>query len=334
MTTPRDTGAGPLFRVLPDDPAYLKCAEDEAAFWGRSSAVGFEAREDETAASPLTRYSNRRLTGDPNVPWQDTIRSFGPFERGLFLGTSVLSIEARILETNPRLHATFLDLSEGALKRRLDALGPRFAGRIDTRVADLNFVDLPESAYDVIVSAGTLHHITNLEHLAAQANRALTDGGYLFFQDYAGETRFKFTDEKRRLFETIYNSHILKQSWRKPGVVWLDESDLSPFCGIRSADILPVFREHLDEQRVHTVGALTTLMLRSRPVDWLAVRPPLPQRLRAQARRRIRALLGRPAPPITIDSDLVHDLALVGDIASDAGVIAPGNAFGIYRKRI
>lgn len=322
-----------LLRVRRDDPDYQRLAAAESAFWGASQPLAFEASDVGLGDGPIQRYRNRRLTGDPGIPWQDTIAPYGPFRRGLFLGTSVLSIEARVLETNPALHGTFLDISEGALARRLESLAPRFPGRIDTVSVDLNFAELGVAEYDLIVSSSTLHHITNLEHVAHQANRALTADGYAFIHDFVGESRYRFSDQKKRMYETLYNRHIAKRSWRRPGVVWLDESDLSPFCGVRSADILPVLGAHLREEQVCTAGALTALMLRSRPVDWPGARPPRLLRLLARARRRIRQLRGLLPLPMSIDADLLHNLAFIGDLASDAGVITPGNAFGVYRKR-
>mgnify|MGYP001416484494 CR=1 FL=1 len=34
---------------------------------------------------------------------------------------------------------------------------------------------------------------------------------------------------------------------RPPGVLWRDASDLSPFCGVRSDEVLPVLASHLVE---------------------------------------------------------------------------------------
>ena len=114
-------------------------------------------------------------------------------------------LESRILEDNPALHVTFFDISEGALERRRELLGRRYPGRVETRVADLNFVELPSAAYDMIASSSTIHHVTNLEHLAAQVNGALVDGGYFFLEDYVGEPRFQFTAEKKRVYRQIFN---------------------------------------------------------------------------------------------------------------------------------
>ena len=184
------------------------------------------------------------------------------------------------------------------------------------------------------MSSSTIHHVTNLEYLAFQINRALAPGGHFFLEDYVGEPRFDFSPEKRRLFEMLYNRDIARQRNRKPGVVWRDASDLSPFCGIRSDEILDVFRRHLDEVQLRTAATLTAPMSRSLPADWddiWANVPPwrfklalLVQRLEQFGIRR------RPMP---LDQRFLDELYLVGDTAADAGLLKPGIAFAVYRKR-
>src|SRR5262249_56576432 len=57
---------------------------------------------------------------------------------------------------------------------------------------DLNFVQLPRERYDVVWSSGTLHHLTNLEHLLDQVAVTLRPGGLFALHDYVGETRFAY----------------------------------------------------------------------------------------------------------------------------------------------
>ena len=187
---------------------------------------------------PIDLYINERFTGDRRVRWHDTIARRKTFRRGLMLGTTALKLEADILKTNPSLHLTFVDLSDGPLRRRVEVLGQRFPGRVATSVADLNFIELPADAYDLVVSASTLHHVTNLEYLGYQINRTLTADGWFFLHDYVGEPRCTPSPAKKQVFEVIYTRDILRQPGRQPGLLWSDESDLSPFCGVRSHDIL------------------------------------------------------------------------------------------------
>src|SRR5262245_53906862 len=195
---------GALLRVSPDDEGYRRLAEAEARYWDSPHPLGIESLWERTPEKASDRYVNQRFTDSPDVRWEETLHRHGTFRRGLALGTSGLEQEARLLASNPTLHLTFVDLSAGAVARRRERLGARFPGRIDTMVADLNFLTLAEESYDLIVSASTVHHVTNLEHLAFQINRGLTRDGVFFLQDYVGERRFQFAPEKKRLFEVLW----------------------------------------------------------------------------------------------------------------------------------
>ncbi|MFN8545168.1 MAG: class I SAM-dependent methyltransferase [Candidatus Binatia bacterium] len=323
-----------LFRVMPDDPGYLRAADAEAQYWNQPQPFGLESLEAVWGPSPVDRYQNARFTGDPEVPWYETIPRHGVFRRGLVLGTSAMRPEARILEVNPTLHATFVDISAGAVGRRGEVLGRRFPGRVDTRVADLNFVAFEPGAYDLVVSSASLHHVTNLEHLAFQINAALAPDGYFFLQDYVGEPRFQFAEAKKRVFTCVHDRAMVPRG-RPPGVLWRDASDLSPFCGVRSDELLAVFRTHLAEVAVKTAETLTVALMRSLPPDGAVPAPPgVAQRARDVAQRwmcRLRGML--PPGKVPIPPELLRDLMVVGDVATDAAILLPGTAFAVYRKR-
>jgi SAM-dependent methyltransferase len=312
--------------VRPDDPEYLHTAAAEAAYWQNAHPLGLEEVQKQYRDGPHERYVNERFTGDARTHWSETIVRWGTFRRGLVLGTSSLRWESRILETNPGLALLFLDVSQGAVERRLTTLGRRFPGRVAIATADLNFAELPAQTYDLVVSSSTIHHVTNLEHLAFQVNRTLTPGGYFFLEDYVGEARFHHSEAKKRLCEVIYHRDLATQSGRTPGLRWLEDEGLSPFCGVRSDEILEVLRLHLDEVQVRTAGTLTGLLVRSRPMDAPPIPPAWKIRL-ARWRKRFGLCTN------VLSQRLLHELFVVGDVASEAGLVRPGLAFAVYRKR-
>jgi SAM-dependent methyltransferase len=330
-------------RVRPDDLDYARQAAAEAAFWHEVHPCGLEATEDVHAAGPVDRYLNGRFTGDVEVHWYETIARRGAFRRAAVLGTGSLAIEERILAANPAAHVTFFDLSGGALKRR-QRLAEGHPGRVETRAADLNFVELAPESYDLIVSSSTIHHVTNLEHLAAQINRALTPEGFFFLDDYVGEPRFQFDPTKKKIYEEIFNRDRVRQGANPTGVVWLDTSDLSPMCGVRSDEILAVFRAYLEEVELRTAGALLTPLRRSRPAEhspdapWVsdawALNVPRWRFYLYDLRHRWPGIFGRPpSMQSLVDPRLLEELALVGDVLADVGVLLPCQAFAVYRKR-
>src|SRR4029078_11301476 len=113
--------------------------------------------------------------------------------------------------------------------------------------------------------SSVMHHVINLEHVAAQVQRALTAGGYVFLEDYVGESKRSFSPEKKLAYELVYNREMTRQGRRPAQLTWTNEAaDASPFCGTPSGDILRAFGQHLAEQEVHTTGALWLALLYGR----------------------------------------------------------------------
>jgi SAM-dependent methyltransferase len=320
-------------RVRADDPGYVAQAREEADFWSRTT-TGLTEGEFE-ARGPIARYCNERFTGDPGLPWYEAIGRFGDFHTGAILGAGGVQQEGRILATNPSLHLTIVDISPGQLARRQQELGQQFPGRVAVRVDDLNFIELPECAYDVIISSSAVHHVTNLEHLAFQIQRALKPDGYFFLRDYVGESRRQFTPARKLAFELLYNRDLMRQGRVPTTLDWTSTTaGASPFCGVRSAEILGVLRTFLREEDARVSAALWFPMLFvrdphapvARSLRWrLSARPGL--------RKIMRFINSRiSSPGLVLSDEFIRDLAVAGDRLMKAGELLPGSAFGVYRK--
>lgn len=308
------------------DDAYLAMLREEEEFW------------DTHVDTPLTRsplpvvqaYMNERMTGDPNKRWFEAISDYGDFRRGCILGAGPGHVEEHLLSRHPALRLTIMDISRGALERLQARLDKTYPGRAETCQADLNFVELPGSAYDLVVANSSLHHIVNLEHLAFQVNHALSPEGFFFMMDTVSESYFQFSEEKKHLFQVMMDA-TQEGFGQRTNVVWPDRDNwtFSPFESVRSGEILEVLGRYLREERVRGAGALMSLTI--------FVRQPAPQtgpvaRLRRAAKR---ALAGQLRPKL----DLVRGnakgelLFAIDSIICDSGALQPGQAFGIYRKR-
>lgn len=326
----------PLMRVTRGDPEYQRLAAREAAFWEHPPPYSLEQIERLFADGPFERYLNTRYTGDPERPWWNTVADAGPFRRGIVLGTSAITLESEILASNPGLHLTFVDISPGAVARREAELGARYPGRVATLVADLNFLELPAREYDLVVSAASFHHVTNLEYLAEQISRTLRPGGRFFLQDYVGERRFQFSPAKQRAFAALHDDYLRRVTpTRTPGVTWQDASDLSPFCGVRSDDVLRVLGARLETIVLRTAGALTIPLGRAVPVDTTRPSPtPLWRRIGTwldDSQRKLRGLRLRPRRGLP--EDFLAALFAADAMLCDSGLIQPGTAFAVYTSR-
>lgn len=318
------------------DPQYQAAVDGEIKFWSREHIFGadIEGARD----SSFNRYTNARFTGDASRFWYETISAFGPFRKGLVLGAGGVSQEADILQSNPDVHLTFYDLTPEQTTARQEHLSPRFANRFVAESVDLNFVEIPSNTYDLIVSSGTLHHIINLDRLALQINNALTRDGYFFLQDYVGESRFEFSDEKKRVFEGLW-TRAESQAGREPprSLRWAkfdaEGGVHSPFEAIRSGETLEILRNRLVQSQLRTMGAVVGVMLFARPESQDAAAPEQPKRnLIEKLRSRVEGRR-RGVPAHEAELAAFREFFLFDEVLSDAGVLTPTNAFGIYRKK-
>jgi SAM-dependent methyltransferase len=113
----------------------------------------------------------------------------------LSLGCGYGGVELEIAKAlKPRYQMTAVDLNPGILaKGRVEAQ----ANGLNIRFLplDLNFVEIREKSFDLIIAHASLHHLLNLEHLFSQIHRGLKDRGRLIVQDIIGKTQVLFWKE-------------------------------------------------------------------------------------------------------------------------------------------
>lgn len=320
-----------------DDPAYQSAVLAEAAFWSSPTTL---AIADVCAAAPLGPFKchhNKRLAGSEERYWYERIAEHGPYHRGLVLGSGSTIEEAAILDQNPSVHLTFCDIDEHGLAKRQAMFDERFPGRVTVQPMDLNFVEFDTDAYDLIISADTLHHVVNLEHIATQINRALTRDGWFFLHDFTGASGFRFPIEQKRIFESVYaRERARRPDAGLPEPDWkdVDNYDTSPFEAVRSAEIVQILAGHLREVfRRHGGTILAMPMFCDILRDFT---PPTVQR----PRRRFGRLRKKPPPtgpaPIAwellLSEECFRELGLIDDLVTDAGMFSPMSTVAIYRK--
>lgn len=321
-----------VFHVQRDE-AYLKLLQQEAEFWDNRTEMlagaGFPAAQ---------RYLNERMTGDPDREWFQTISDHGPFRNGCILGASNGHVETELLSKNPDLHLTIYDISADALARLHARLEAEYPGRSDVRNQDLNFISLPAATYDLFIAEAAIHHLVNLEHVACQINQSLNADGLFFMLEVVSESKFQFSERKKRLFQALMNA-IDEDSRRAGPIDWPDPdrwSLFSPFECARSGEILDIFARHLEPVSTRTAWALAELMLFTGRWDL----PPangyrLPglrklRRAAAALRKKLRRPPDLDSPEARAKGELLFELDA---IACDTGYLQPGLAFVTYRKR-
>jgi SAM-dependent methyltransferase len=273
---PRAPGAASNLSATPDPPsgdlvvretdvAYR--AQAEADYWGHGNFGG----DFFALVGAEDRATNLAYTGDANRTWLDDLIARGPFERAAVLGCDEGGYERRWLHGGGSERLDVYELSPGVIRQVRAGLGigwwathgPR--SRVRFIRADLNFASLPADHYDVVWSSGCLHHIVNLEHLFAEVERSLRPGGLFAIRDYVGESRMQFdavrlarinnvlqqVPARYRRIETVEAPNLQAHE--------LTPAHPSPFCGVRSAEILPLAEARFDVVHKAVTGALFPL---------------------------------------------------------------------------
>jgi ubiquinone/menaquinone biosynthesis C-methylase UbiE len=240
--------------ALASRAVYDRMAEREAAVWSRFFAdQGQESvRQAEQKAGEILEAGGGFL----RLPAVLRERGLTP-KAGLSLGCG--SGRAERMYLKQRVCSSFhgIDIAEDAI-----AEARKFAERegLDCtyETADLNFVELPEARYDLVVAQTSLHHVLHLEHLLGSISRSLKPDGVLWVHDYIGESQFQFTDErleimnnllamlpKRLKFNHFSQQYVERILRREPGQL------ISPFESIRSGEIKTLLLERFDVLMSH-----------------------------------------------------------------------------------
>lgn len=224
----------------PDPRAGEARTQKVSDVWGRNAAAradGEWLKSVAWAEHALTaRHINKMVTGDPSVYWIDWAAHSVLADRrgtGLSLGCGTGYLERHILEQRLASEMEAIDISPQAIDE-----ARRAAGSLDVtyRCDDLNKLVLEEDAYDFVVSAAALHHVTDLEQCLCQVHRSLKPGGVLIMNEFVGPVRFQWTDAQLELANRVYAA--LPRRYRMNHLTGLEQVAVKrrPLCDMIKAD--------------------------------------------------------------------------------------------------
>lgn len=175
-----------------------------------------------------------------------------PKVRMLSLGSGPGGVELELARQAPEADYVCMDFNETLL-----ALGQRHAEEAQLPVrfakADLNTVRLPVGEFDLVFCHASLHHVLELEWLAAQIRETLRPGGELVLVDVITPNGHRMWPETRKVVDRVWSTlperfrlnHTAYPSPRVDKRVWeIDTRILGMEC-IRSQDILGVLSREL-----------------------------------------------------------------------------------------
>jgi SAM-dependent methyltransferase len=232
-------------RAMADRSVYDAMAARENEVWGKilPDLERSEARKEDAEASAQLRVA-RHASSLLRVARERNLK----FENGLTLGCGAGRRERELV--NAGVCRTFhgIDISENAIAAARD-LAKEQDLPLTYEVADLNFVELPEKAFDLVLAQTALHHVLFLERVAEQIWRSLKSDGYLWIHDFIGETQGQYDPKRLSIMNRILA--ILPEKFRQNKINGQLIAEIkrpepgrlgSPFESIRSGEIIPVFQ--------------------------------------------------------------------------------------------
>lgn len=239
-----------IIRQAKNDPkVYEEMSKGEADTWSRVAlnTKRSKQREVENAASNELKFARNQ------IKLEDVLKKHGLEPKvGLSLGCGPGRAERRFMKTGICQEFHGIDISEDSIKSA-KASADEEGLNITYDVQDINFLKLEEGKYDLVVAITSLHHLVQLEHVADEIAKSLSENGVLWIHEYVGETQFQYTDERIKIvndildrlpadlrFDNVADKLIPPMSRKEPGTL------ISPFESIRSGDIQEVFGERFE----------------------------------------------------------------------------------------
>jgi SAM-dependent methyltransferase len=203
----------------------------------------------------VTRHIYRLISGGSEehwLPWffNHYLEDGTGFERSLSVCCGDGAHELGIANTGKVRFVRGFDISEGAIAQA-NATFEKAAIPRDSyafEVADADNLAL-EDRFDLILSTGALHHVTNLEKLLSKLSNMFGTNGYFVVLEYVGPNRFQWTDTQLSVINGILRQldpRYLKENRRielgRPSIA--DFMAIDPSEAVRSEDVLRLLPEY------------------------------------------------------------------------------------------
>jgi SAM-dependent methyltransferase len=229
-------------------------AERVSEHWGKQLARNAVDPSNWTLNQLISAHLNRLVTGGDSRHWlgwllDDYLRDRPALDRSLSVCCGDGAHELLLHASGKVRFVRGFDISEGALEQAREKFRRAGAdpGSYLFEVGDANNLQL-DDRFDLILSTGALHHVTELEDLLDKLHALLAPDGYFVLLEFVGPNRFQWTDRQCELINGVLaqlDPHYLKDGERLafapppiPALMAVDPSE-----AVRAEEVLPLVRE-------------------------------------------------------------------------------------------
>jgi len=185
--------------------------------WGRVAEARADAPVKGWADPPIVieNILEPRLTPGRRGHWLLGVADEVPIPRGgRWASLGCGSAGTEVFAAGQGLFQSLLAL-DASPKALAEARKAAVAARVDNLEfgeANLNDLDLPREAFDVVLMNMSLHHVKNLEGTLDVVRDALRPAGFVVVNEFVGPAQFQFTDVQVAIANEILG--VLPDRWR------------------------------------------------------------------------------------------------------------------------
>jgi SAM-dependent methyltransferase len=259
-------------------------------------------------AHPVCRAAiNRRVSGSPHewpLDWFRRVHVPRPFGRGVSLGCGLGAFERAAVRSGIVREIDAFDISARSLEeaRVLDRV--EGLGGIHYRLGNFDDPQLPRGVYDIAFFHASLHHVSRLERLFRRLLAALRPGGAIYFDEYIGPSRDRWTDRDLSLAKTLLDLLPPRAKTRFELVPPVEPND--PSEAVRSGEIAAFFARHFETIAWRPYGGqIVDLLFPCLAPEWLATE---------EGHAAVRALLDAEDRELRFDPTRSHHAVAYGRV--------------------
>lgn len=263
-------------------------------------------------AHPLCREAiNRRVTGSPDewpLDWFRRIHATRPFARAVSFGCGLGAFERSAIRAGIALEIDAFDISPRSVEAARDAAREEGMHCIAYRIGDFDNPRLLRQRYDVALFHASLHHVSELERLFRRLAFALKPGGAIYFDEYVGPSRDRWTDRAlavaRALLDLVPREAKVQTHLPPP----IEQND--PSEAVRSQEIPRFFHRYFETVDWRPYGGqIADLLFPCLDPEWLAT---------PEGADAVRALLRIEDEELSRDPSMTHHVVAHGRLRRNA----------------